>query len=46
MKKTILFLATCMTTIISFAQITTSTISGVVVNEKKEDICNEFNLIP
>ncbi len=36
MKKTILFLATCMTTIISFAQITTSTISGVVVNEKKE----------
>ncbi len=36
MKKTILFLATCMTTIISFAQITTSSISGVVVNEKKE----------
>ena len=36
MKKTILFLASCMMTIISFAQITTSTISGVVVNEKKE----------
>jgi hypothetical protein len=36
MKKTILFLASCMMTIISFAQITTSSISGVVVNEKKE----------
>ena len=36
MKKTILFLASCMMTIVSFAQITTSTISGVVVNEKKE----------
>lgn len=36
MKKTILFLASCMMTIFSFAQITTSTISGVVVNEKKE----------
>ena len=36
MKKTILFLASCMVSIISFAQITTSSISGVVVNEKKE----------
>jgi len=36
MKKTILFLASCMITIVSFAQITTSSISGVVVNEKKE----------
>jgi hypothetical protein len=36
MKKTILFLASCMMTIISFAQITTSSISGVVVNYKKE----------
>jgi hypothetical protein len=50
MKKTILFLATCMTTIISFAQITTSTISGVVVNEKKEACTlfpvNYFSLFP
>ncbi len=36
MKKTILFLTSCMMTIVSFAQITTSTISGIVVNEKKE----------
>lgn len=36
MKKTILFLASCMLTIVSFAQITTSSISGVIINEKKD----------
>ena len=36
MKKSILFLASCMMTIFSFAQITSSTISGIIVNEKNE----------
>ncbi len=36
MKKVVLFLASCMMSIFSFAQITSSTISGIIVNEKNE----------